>query len=135
MTSRGWYTSSVQTKDIIMNEMLLKKKLNTEKRIKSFTINKVSEDKDSKTHVKKSFVYLVSHAKELESKSEAPQIHITKSIDNKKKIENMIFQVKGQFFMPYNRQLVSVKFRHTLNIEIYWKNKIFSPKKSAVLTK
>ncbi len=116
-----------------MKEILFKKKIDLTNRIKSFSISSDSEDKECKTHVEKSFLYNVLLADKTED-LEPPQIHIKKSIDTAKKLEKFNFQVKGSFYMTRDRVLIKVDFHHTLNIEIVWKTKIFSPKKSEVLT-
>ena len=117
-----------------MKEVLFRRILKPARHIKSLAMASVSEDKDSKTKIRKSFVYHVTHVDEVEKDAPAPQIHITKIFDSKNKIEKFHLVVKGSFFMTHNRFLVKVRFRHTLRIQIFWKTKDFSPKKSVALT-
>ena len=117
-----------------MKEVLFRKSLKPVKRIKSMAIGSVNEDKDSKTRIRKSFVYHVTPAQEAEKTVAAPQIYITKIFDSKSRVEKFHMIVKGSFYMTHNRFLVKVQFRHTLHIQIDWKTKIFSPKKSVALT-
>lgn len=117
-----------------MKEILFKKNSDIQKRTKTLSISHINEDKDCKTHVKKSFIYMVSKVEEVEDQIQPPQIFIRKTINNKTREEHFIFEVKGYFFMSHQRFLMKVRFHHTLVIDIFWKDKIFSPKKSAVLT-
>jgi len=118
-----------------MKTMIYKKALNPKKRIKALSISSNTEDKDCRTHVRKSFVYKVDLCEETSPKAKPPQIFIHKETDTKKSIELFNFRVKGFFFIKHEKQQLKVRFQHTLNITIHWKKKIFSPKKSVVLTK
>ena len=118
-----------------MKEILFKKALDPQKRTKTFSIKSHKEDKESKTVIEKGFAYQVLNVEQIEPKIEPPEIYIHKSIDNQKKIEKFNLQVRGSFYITKDRMLLQVYFHHTLNIEILWKTKIFSPKKSEVLTK
>jgi hypothetical protein len=84
--------------------------------------------------VRKSFVYIVSPVDEIEANVRAPEIDIKKSFDTKKREEKFSFRVKGEFSITQGRRQFKVDFCHTLKIDIIWKGKIFSPKKSATLT-
>ena len=116
-----------------MKEILFKKKLDLTNRLKSFSITSDTEDKECKMRVEKSFLYNVTLADKTED-LEVPQIYIKKSMDTHKKLEKFNFQVKGSFYTSRDRILIKVDFHHTLDIQINWKTKIFSPKKSEVLT-
>lgn len=117
-----------------MKEILFKKSNDLEKRAKEILISNQTEDKDCTTQVKKRFTYHLEPTDKVSPQPQAPQIHIKKTFDTQKRVERFNFQVKGNFYMTYNRLLLKVYFQHTLDIEILWKVKIFSPKKSAVLT-
>ena len=117
-----------------MKEIMFKKLSDLKKRTKHLSISQHSEDKDCKTHVQKSFSYIVSKMEGQEPEVVAPQVFIKKSLNTKTGVETFTFEVKGSFYMSYNRSMMKVRFHHTLNIEILWKEKVFSPKKSAVLT-
>lgn len=118
-----------------MKEILYKKTNNLEKGIKALAISSKTDNGDSLTEVKKSFSYHVSQVDQASEGNETPQIYITKSFDSKTQTEKFNFQVQGSFIMTQNRFFLKVNFHHTLDIQILWKNKDFSPKKSAVLTK
>ena len=117
-----------------MKDILFKKVSDLKKRTKLLSISQHSEDKECKTHVQKSFVYMISPVEETDPQPSHPQVYITKSVNTKTKVEHFCFEVKGSFYLSYNRSLMKVRFHHTLKIDIAWKTKIFSPKKSAVLT-
>ena len=117
-----------------MKKVLFRKRINLKKRIKTFSIYSRTEDHECKTQVRKGFAYAVDWAKEDKPESKPPLIFIRKSFDTKKGIEAFSFHVKGYFYVTHKRELMRVRFHHTLDIEIKWKVKDFSPKKSASLT-
>jgi len=118
-----------------MKRVLYRKRMNLKKRLKTFSIYSRTEDHECKTQVRKGFAYAVDWAKEDPApESKAPLIFIRKVFDTKKGIETFSFHVKGYFYVNYNRELMRVRFNHTLDIEIRWKAKHFSPKKSVSLT-
>ncbi|MBN1869813.1 MAG: hypothetical protein JW847_04455 [Candidatus Omnitrophica bacterium] len=117
-----------------MKKVLFRKRINLEKRLKTFSIYSRTEDEECKTLVRKGFAYAVDWAKEQEPSSRPPLIFIRKSFDTQKGIETFSFHVKGYFFVNFNRELMRVRFNHALDIEIKWKVKDFSPKKSVSLT-
>lgn len=104
-------------------------------RLKNFCIRTNKCDKDSSTQIVKTFTYYASKAKGDSLNIESPEIFVTKSFDTKKRVEKFNFVVKGFFYMTQERGVAKVSFKHTLDINIQWKSKIFSPKKSVVLTK
>lgn len=117
-----------------MKKILFKKRIDINKRMKTFSIYSKTEDHECKTDVRKGFAYAVDVAKEARPQCKAPLVFIRKSFDTKKGIEGFSFHVKGHFYVTHNRTLMRVRFHHTLDIEIKWKVKNFSPKKSASLT-
>lgn len=106
-----------------------------ENKIKNISVLTKNEDQESKTEIHKSFIYKVSLVQEGEIEEILPQVFIKKSLDTRNGVEKFNFRVKGVFFVTHKQKLIKVKFVHTLNILINWKKKIFSPKKSEVLTK
>jgi hypothetical protein len=118
-----------------MKEILYKKMVNLEERTKAFSVKTTKEEKSSKVTVEKNFSYKILPAEQLEQNIEPPQIHIRKGIDNKTKTETFQMDVEGYFYMTKDRALYKICFQHKLNIQIVWKDKILSPKKSEVLTK
>ena len=117
-----------------MKNVIFKRMSDVKRGRKELSICSRSEDQDSKTQVRKSFIYNVARTEDIAPQVVAPEIFIHKEMDTKKKIEKFSFEVKGCFYMSHNRILLKVNFHHTLNIKIIWKKEIFSPKKSAVLT-
>ncbi len=132
------YDLAIRTRRAIkgedMKKILFKKRIDFDKRMKTFSIYSQSEDKECKTRVRKGFAYTVEWAKGDRPVSKAPLVFIKKSLDTKKGVEGFSFHVKGHFYINHNRRLMRVRFNHTLDIEINWKVKNFSPKKSASLT-
>lgn len=117
----------------IMKELTLKRYCNPKRNTKSITITQKSQDKDSFTLVKKSFLYFVTETSRINPEVNPPQVHIRKFFDTKRGVESFRLQVRGCFYVNHNRMLLKVHFRHTLNIQILWKAKVFSPKKSVIL--
>ena len=117
-----------------MKKVLSRKRIDLKKRIKAFSICSKNEDKECKTQIRKSFTYAVDWAKESKPVSKSPLVFIRKSINSKKRIETFGFHVKGYFYVTYKREVMRVRFNHTLDIENKWKAKNFSPEKSASLT-
>ena len=117
-----------------MRTIEYKKRHSLKHRRKVISINERNEDKDCKTHVHKSFVYLVKQVVGMVEPLQDPQIFIRKQFNSKAQEENFAFKVKGAFYMNRDRGVFKVDFCHALRIGIVWKDKIFSPKKSATLT-
>ncbi|MBF0522381.1 MAG: hypothetical protein HQL24_04905 [Candidatus Omnitrophica bacterium] len=120
-----------------MKRVIFKNKKDFEKGTKELSICQKIEDKDCITHIRKSFFYRVTEVNKLTEEPEvpeSPEIFITKSIDTKHKLEQVNLKCVGSFFMAHQRMILKVNFQHNLNIQIYWKTDIFSPKKSAILT-
>lgn len=117
-----------------MKRLLFRKEESAKQGMKHITLVTRNEDLQSRVRVYKSFVYHATVCEEEMEKPEAPQIYIRKSFNSKTSIEKFSFRVKGWFYTIQNRVLFKVQFEHTLNIKIEWKVKIFSPKKSVMLT-
>ncbi len=117
-----------------MKKLLFRKRMDSKKRIKVLSFGQKFEDSDSKTQVKKNFSYKLYKSTDLTPQEEAPQIYIRKAFDTKLSMEKFNFQVKGHYYITHKRVLYKVYFRHTLNIKVQWKSKIFSPEKSEILT-
>jgi len=117
-----------------MKKILFRKLMDIEKGTKAFSITQKNEDKDCITHVRKSFVYQLCECEKVNPEIKPPEIHMRKSLNTKKGLEKCHLEVKGAFFVTSKRLLMKVNFQHSLDIQILWKTKIFSPKKSEVLT-
>ena len=121
-------------KGLEMRNIIYKKKQSLEHRRKLISICENTEDKECKTYVRKSFIYIVSKAEAVEEHPKPPEIFIKKRFDTQSLTERFSFRVKGSFYLNQERNLLKVNFCHTLRINIIWKSKIFSPKKSVTLT-
>lgn len=108
--------------------------MNAEARQKVITFSQITEDKQNITAVTKRFNYQVSLAEEPAPEMERPEVFINKYFDKNESVEKFEFKVRGYFYASKDNLLVRIDFEHDLNIEIYWKQKVFSPKKSVVLT-
>lgn len=117
-----------------MRTIQYKKKHSMKHRRKVISINEYNDDNDCRTYIHKSFVYIVSRVKGVGPALGEPHIYIRKHFDTKLHQEDFSFKVKGAFYMTRDRQVFKVDFCHALKIEIVWKSKVFSPKKSATLT-
>jgi hypothetical protein len=117
-----------------MRDILYKKRESLKHRRKVISITEHSEDGQCRTAVRKSFIYIVTHADDVSKATGKPEVFIRKVIDNKRLEEKFCFRVKGCFYMTRDRFILKVEFCHTLHIDIVWKNKVFSPKKSVTLT-
>src|SRR3990172_3945339 len=117
-----------------MKNVLFKKRSDVKRGRKALSLTQKNEDQECITHVRKSFIYHVVFSEQISPNANQPQVYIKKAFDTQKRVEKFTFQVRGSFFMTHNLVLLEVRFQHTLNIRIVWKSKIFSPKKSAVLT-
>ena len=117
-----------------MRDILYKKRQSLKNHRKMISINEHSEDKECKTHVRKSFIYIVKGVAKVDGAVSQPDIYIKKFFDTKSGREDFSFRVKGAFFMTRGHGIFKIHFCHTLKINITWKNKVFSPNKSVTLT-
>ena len=120
------------TKDAPMRDILHKTTEVLKGRGKVITLREHSEEKDSITDVRKNFVYLASEAQSEEAQS-IPQVHIAKSFDSERGDEKFCFRVKGFFYVNHSRRLMRVDYSHTLRINLHWKIKVTSPKKTVTM--
>ena len=117
-----------------MKQVFLKRNCNATHGTKRLAILQKNEEKDCATRVYKSFRYHLQPIDTLQTANSTPEIFITKNFDTKRGIERFTFTVHGAFYVGYKRELLRVNFQHTLKIQIRWKTKDFSPKKSEMLT-
>jgi vacuolar-type H+-ATPase subunit E/Vma4 len=102
-------------------------------RAKIIKIVESSEDQECSTKVRKTFVYVLSAVVDESEKLPDPQIKIRKSFDTKTREEKFSFRIKGGIYLNHNRRLVRVDYSHTLRINLKWKTKVISPKKSVTV--
>lgn len=117
-----------------MKDVLFESNIDLDKRKKNFSICSKNEDEACRTHVQKSFTYVVDRVAEAMPEPKAPVVFIRKSFDTKRGVEEFGFHVKGYFLVNHEDVLMKVLFHHTLDITIKWKAKDFSPNKSTSLT-
>ena len=117
-----------------MKKIFFNKSTDTENRQKIIILSHVTEDKRSITSVTKRFNYRVSSVADVEPVLKSPDVFINKYFDKNVGVERFEFKVCGVFYAGKDRLLNRIDFEHNLEIEIYWKEKVFSPKKSVVLT-
>ncbi len=117
-----------------MKTIEYKKRHSIKHRRKVISINENNEDKDCKTHVHKSFVYVVKEVPHITEALPEPHVFIRKKFDSPTQRESFAFKVKGAFYINRGRHVFKVNFCHALRIDIAWKYKIFSPQKSETLT-
>lgn len=99
---------------------------------KVITLREHAEEKDCTTDVRKNFVYVATEAQS-EEKQSIPQVHIKKSFDSVRRTERFSFRVKGFFYVNHSRRLMKVNYSHTLRINLHWKMKVTSPKKTVTM--
>ncbi len=117
-----------------MRQIEYRKRHSLKYRRKLISIRELAEDKECCTKVQKSFIYKIKNLGYSTVVDSCPQIFVRKHIDNKNQVEHFHFKVKGSFSLKQGRYAYMVEFCHILKINIYWKDKIFSPKKSGTLT-
>ena len=120
------------TKESPMRDILHKTTEILKGRGKVITLREHAEEKDCVTDVRKNFIYVATEAQS-EEKQPAPQVHIAKSFDSVRRDEKFSFRVKGFFYVNHNRRLMKVAYCHTLKINLHWKIKASSPKKTVTM--
>ena len=123
---------TVLTKESPMREILHKTEGILQGRGKAITLREHAEEKECVTDVRKNFIYLATNALS-EEKQCIPQVHIKKSFDSASHDEKFCFRVKGYFYVNHSRRLMKVDYCHTLRINLHWKSKTSSPKKSVTM--
>jgi hypothetical protein len=99
---------------------------------KVITLREHADEKECVTDVRKNFIYMASEAQS-EGKPTIPLVHISKSFDSVLRDEKFSFRVKGFYHINRNRRLIKVTYRHTLTINLHWKVKAPSLKKTVTM--
>ena len=120
------------TKESPMRDILHKTTAILNGRGKVITLREHAEEKECVTDVRKNFIYLATEAQSEEEQS-IPQVHIAKSFDSVRHDEKFSFRVKGFFYVNHSRRLMKVAYCHTLRINLHWKTKVSSPKKTVTM--
>ena len=120
------------TKEAPMRDILHKTTGILKGRGKVITLREHAEEKECITDVRKNFIYLATEAQS-EEKQSIPQVHIKKSFDSASRDEKFSFRVKGFFYVNHNRRLMRVDYCHTLRINLHWKAKVTTQKKTVTM--
>ena len=120
------------TKDLPMRDILHKTTEILQGRGKVINLREHSESKECITDVRKNFIYVATEAMS-EDAQVIPQVHIKKSFDSVTQDEKFSFRVKGFFYVNHSRRLMKVDYSHTLRINLHWKVKSSSPKKTVTM--
>jgi hypothetical protein len=120
------------TKESPMRDILHKTTAILNGRGKVITLREHADEKECVTDVRKNFIYLATEAQS-EEKQPVPQVHIAKSFDSVLRAEKFSFRVKGFFYVNHSRRLMKVAYCHTLRINLHWKTKVSSPKKTVTM--
>jgi hypothetical protein len=120
------------TKESPMRDVLHKTTGILQGRGKVITLREHAEEKECVTDVRKNFIYVATEAQS-EEKQSIPQVHIKKSFDSVHRNEKFSFRVKGFFYVNHSRRLMKVAYCHTLRINLHWKIKSSSPKKTVTM--
>ncbi len=119
-------------KEAPMRDILHKTTSILQGRGKLITLREHAEEKECVTDVRKNFIYLASPA-DHEGEQSTPKVSIKKSFDSANRDEKFCFKVKGYFFVNHGRRVMKVDYAHTLRINLHWKVKTASPKKSVTM--
>ncbi|MBF0571052.1 MAG: hypothetical protein HQL12_04185 [Candidatus Omnitrophica bacterium] len=120
------------TKEIPMRDILHKTTAVLHGRGKVITLREHAEEKECVTDVRKNFIYVGTEAQSEEAQS-IPRVYIKKSFDSVSRDEKFFFRVKGSFYVNYSRRLMLVSYCHTLRINLHWKVKVSTPKKTVTM--
>ncbi len=90
------------------------------------TIRETVEDPDCDTHIRKSFVYLVSCVGAIPKRLPSPDIRLFKNVDGSSQSEIFSLRVKGVVYYKQGRDIVKVDYLHTLKVKMLWKTHVLS---------
>jgi len=119
-------------KELPMRDILHKTTAVRHGRGKVISLREHSEEKECVTDVRKNFIYMATEA-DTEEVQSVPQVHIKKYFDSVTNDEKFSFRVKGFFYVNHSRRLMKVDYCHTLRINLHWKGKVSSPKKTVTM--
>ncbi len=117
-----------------MKHVIYKNRTSQRNHRKMISIHEFNQDQNVKTHVQKGFFYNIVPVTDQDTQDHIPEIYIQKRIDTKNQTEEFCFRVRGSFVTMTGTSVVRVEFSHKLRINMEWKDKAFSPKKSVTLT-
>ena len=120
------------TKESPMRDILHRTTAVLQGRGKVITLREHTDEKECVTDVSKNFIYVASEVQREEGQS-IPRVHIKKFFDSVSRDERFAFRVKGTFYVNHSRRLMKVDYCHTLRINLHWKFKGSTPKKSVTM--
>jgi len=113
-----------------MKKIAFKNKNSLKHRRRIFTISEQTDSKDCTTLTHKRFIYVIDKKVDgkinAANKEKKPHFYVIKIHDSKKKIEKFYFWVKGSMYVIRDRRRFRVHYRHSLKIDIQWKDKMAS---------
>ena len=118
----------METEGIGMRHISYKKRKNLKYKRQLVSVSERNEDKECRTLVRKNFVYVVSSVPDTTMPLPPADIYIRKEFNTERKEERFSFRVKGALYTSRGRQYLKAEFCHSLQIQINWKTKNFSPK-------
>ena len=98
-----------------MDKLTLKKRKSLEKRYTTFSITKMSIDRECLSSVRKRFTYQLSKGGVKE-----PEVRVKKIRDNRTNFEYFRFSVRGSMLVEDEL----VKYYHSLRISLHWAKEI-----------
>ncbi len=125
-------TIFTDAKEVPMRDILHKTTAILQGRGKLISLREHTEEKETISDVRKNFIYIASEA-ETQEEPTTPRVHIKKSFDSVSRDERFAFRVKGYFYVNHARRVVRIDYCHTLRINLHWKSKTSSPKKTVTM--
>ena len=123
---------STGIKESYMRDIVHKTTAILQGRGKVIALREHADEKECTTDVRKHFIYVASEAQS-EQEASVPRVHIKKSFDSVSRDEKFSFRVKGYFYVNHSRRLMKVDYCHTLRINLHWKVKTSTPKKTVTM--
>ena len=102
-----------------MREILYKNLTSKKNRRRIISVSEKSENKEYRTHTRKTFVYKLSKLKSIKQvKLQTPVFYITKCYNSKTKEEKFRLRIRGVLNVARDGQNYRVDFSHGLKIDI-----------------
>jgi len=108
-----------------MREIAYKHLTSPKHKRKIISLSERSDSQECRTTTHKRFIYVVKEMPQGEnSPNTRPQFYIHKVQNVKTKTEKFSFRVKGLMSITREGQNFLVRYSHSLNVNIAWKNKL-----------
>ncbi len=101
-----------------VREILYKNLTSIKNRRRVISVSEKSENKNYKTRVVKTFIYIMRKQTRVHDSLSEPLLNITKIYDTKTKIEKFSFRVKGILYIAKKDHFEEVVFCHSLRVDI-----------------